>query len=216
MDPPPPLVDPTACSSLTAPASNVFSSSSGVTPTSTTSSPASSLPPDAILDALTASYPALATLSLEQVKELLQDPHLFDAYFNTTPQALQLHRSLEQALQENLEIAQKNEALRPRLQELRDQTMHHFQSANELKDRWQLLDRAQADHYQRFLPATQQARLSRATHAQEYTSEALVNAFLDGQIDDQVFVQQYRAVREVYHRRAIGLQKWQDGKVSWR
>ncbi|SCV70436.1 BQ2448_1830 [Microbotryum intermedium] len=221
--PSPPLVDrpsssaPASSSSLADPPSNVFGS--GVTPTSavtaSTSSP-TSLPPDAIIDALASTYPDLANLSSQQVQHLLQDQDLFDAYFNTTPQAMQQHRLLEQAWVQNLELAQKNEALRPRLQDLRDQTLHHFDAVNELKERWDLLHRAQAEHYQHLLPQAQQARLARATHAQEYTSEALVNAFLDGQIDDEVFVQQYKAVRQLYHRREIALTKWQQGLVSWR
>lgn len=69
---------------------------------------------------------------------------------------------------------------------------------------------------QRFHPNTQLSRLNAATSAQEYLSEQLVNAFLDGGGDDESFAKQYKEIRKVYHRRAVSLDKWGKGKVVWR
>lgn len=97
---------------------------------------------------------------------LLEDDAYFDAYFNTMPQALQLHQVYESRLKENIAIASKpslplpepkaranethfqqdkNEALRPNLDGLRTETANLFNEANELKARWSFLDAAQTD-----------------------------------------------------------------------
>lgn len=40
-------------------------------------------------------------------------------------------------------------------------------------------------------------------------------AFLSGHGDDESFVKQYREVRKLYHKRQVGLHKWDEGKVVW-
>lgn len=68
---------------------------------------------------------------------------------------------------------------------------------------------------QRFSQPAQQARYRAATTQQEHLSDSLVAAFLAGEGDDESFVKQYREVRKVYHKREIGLRKWDEGKVVW-
>ncbi|GAA5841870.1 hypothetical protein JCM3766R1_005595 [Sporobolomyces carnicolor] len=41
------------------------------------------------------------------------------------------------------------------------------------------------------------------------------NAASSSSFEDQEFVKQYRDVRKVYHKRMIGLRKWEEGKVVW-
>lgn len=69
---------------------------------------------------------------------------------------------------------------------------------------------------QRFAPSQQLNRLRSATSDQEHLSESLVDSFLDGGMDEESFVRQYKEIRKVYHRRAVSLEKWEEGKVVWR
>lgn len=68
---------------------------------------------------------------------------------------------------------------------------------------------------QRFSQPAQLSRYRAATTVQEHLSDSLVSAFLSGEGDDESFLKQYREVRKVYHKRQIGLQKWDEGKVVW-
>ncbi|KAM0786439.1 hypothetical protein ACM66B_001903 [Microbotryomycetes sp. NB124-2] len=173
--------------------------------------------PAPIHDALSRDFPELQHLSQEELQLLLEDEAMFDAVFNTLPQALELHQTYERRLQQNIAIANKNDSMRPGLEALRTETAALFNEANELKQRWSYLDEAQKEAFKRFMPANQMSRLSVATSNQEHLSEQLVNAFLDGSTgDDESFARQYREIRKVFHRRAISLDKWSQGKVVWR
>lgn len=72
--------------------------------------------------------------SQEDLTALLEDPALFDAYLNTTPQALEMHQTYEQRLKANIEIA--GEPLRYSWpQEGRGAHARHFHSAVQNKMR---------------------------------------------------------------------------------
>jgi hypothetical protein len=47
----------------------------------------------------------------------------------------------------------------------------------------------------------------------------MLQSLLDGQFPaetmDEQFVKQYKEVRKVYHKRSMGLRKWEEGKVVW-
>ncbi|CEQ41559.1 SPOSA6832_03287 [Sporobolomyces salmonicolor] len=175
----------------------------------------SSRPDPPIDDALARDFPDVAQLSREDLQLLLEDPAYFDAYFNTMPEALALHRQVESATRRNLELADQSQAMKPELDRLRHETEALFTEATDLKLRWSYLDQAQHDAYKRFSPVAQLARYRAAATAQEHLCDSLVSSFLDGAGDEESFVKQYREVRKVHHKRQIGLQKWEEGKVVW-
>ncbi|BGP17770.1 hypothetical protein JCM10213v2_005812 [Rhodosporidiobolus nylandii] len=178
-----------------------FSTLSQPPPSSSSSAFASSSRPDPpINDALARDFPEVAQLPREDLQLLLEDPAYLDAYFNTMPQALQLHQEVEAKMRENIELAEKSEAMKPDLERLREDTARLFNEANELK---------------RFSQPAQLARCRAATTQQERLSDSLVASFLSGEGDDESFVKQYRDVRKVFHKREVGLRKWEEGKVVW-
>ncbi|GAA5888617.1 hypothetical protein JCM6882_009021 [Rhodosporidiobolus microsporus] len=176
--------------------------------------PATSRTEPQINDALSRDFPEVAGLR-DDLQLLLEDPAYFDAYFNTMPQALALHQEVEGKMKENLELAEKSQAMKPDLDHLREDTARLFNEANELKVRWAYLDEAQRQAYERFSQPAQLARYRAATTQQERLSDAMVSSFLNGEGDDESFVKQYREVRKVYHKREVGLRKWEEGKVVW-
>ncbi|GAA5858711.1 hypothetical protein JCM1840_006526 [Sporobolomyces johnsonii] len=175
----------------------------------------SSRPDPPIDDPLARDFPDVAHLSRDDLQLLLEDPAYFDAYFNTMPHALALHQQLEAATRRNLDLANESQALKPELDRLRHETEALFDEATALKQRWTSLDQAQHDAYKRFSPSAQLARYRAAATAQEHLCDSLVSSFLDGAGDEESFVRQYREVRKVHHKRQIGLQKWEEGKVVW-
>ncbi|GAA5916932.1 hypothetical protein JCM8208_004034 [Rhodotorula glutinis] len=170
-----------------------------------------------INDQLARDFPDAAALPREDMQLLLEDPAYFDAYFNTMPQALAYHDAVQNKMRDNLELAQKSEAIKPDLERLREDTARLFNEANDLKQRWAYLDEAQRAAYRRFSQQAQQARYRAATTQQEHLSDSLVAAFLagDNDGDDESFVKQYREVRKLYHKRQVGLNKWDEGNVVW-
>ncbi|KAL8277999.1 hypothetical protein RQP46_009631 [Phenoliferia psychrophenolica] len=181
-------------------------------PPASTTQPASAAS-EPVNDALARDFPQIAQMSREDMTALLEDDAYFDAFFNTMPEALPMHQAVEQRMRSNIAIAQKNEALRPNLEALRTETANLFGEVNELKARWSHLEAAQADTQKRFSPGAQLNRLRSATSGQEHLSESLVSSFLDGGMDEESFVKQYKDIRKVYHRRAVNLEKWEAGSV---
>ncbi|POY73363.1 hypothetical protein BMF94_3700 [Rhodotorula taiwanensis] len=166
-------------------------------------------------DSLARDFPEVAQLSKDELQLLVDDAAYFDAYFHSTPQALNYHAQLEQKLKDNIHLAQESEAMKPALNALRDETARLFHEANDLKQQAAYLTEAQLDAYRRFSQPAQLARYRAATTTQDHLSDSLVAAFLNGQGDDESFVKQYREVRKLFHKREIGLQKWDEGKVVW-
>jgi len=169
-----------------------------------------------VYDALARDFPEVSTLSKEDMLALLEDDSYFDAYFQTIPEALAFHQALERRLQAIVALAEKNDRLRPQLEDLRHRAASLFTESNDLKNRWSYLESAQVETSKRFTPAQQLNRLRAATSGQESLSESLASSFLDGTMDEDDFVRQYREVRKVFHRRQIMKEKFEEGKIVWR
>lgn len=195
------------------PASSAVASSE---PTVKHANPPSQAGAPQIDDALARDYPEAASLGKDDLQRLLEDPAYFDAYFSTLDRARSCHTALASKLQANIDLAQDSEELKPALQHLRHDTARLFHEAQDLlHTQWPLLEHAQHEAYRRFSESAQLARYRAATTTQEHLSDALVHAFLNGDGDDESFVRQYREVRKLFHRREIGLHKWDEGKVVW-
>lgn len=166
-------------------------------------------------DALARDYPHVAALPKDELQLLLEDPAYFDAYFHTAPPAVPYHDAVQHKLEQNIDLARASDALKPKLDALRADTARAFHDAKDLQQQWAHLERAQEDAYRRFSQPAQLARYRAATTNQQHLSDSLVAAFLNGDGDDESFVKQYREVRKVFHKREIGLQKWDEGKVVW-
>lgn len=76
-------------------------------------------------------------------------------------------------------------------------------------------------------------RLRHSVTAQDETSEALATAFVQQQptssggsgsgtgtpmngTEVDLFVQRFKEVRKIYHKRAVWSDKWANGQVAWR
>ncbi|GAA5871964.1 hypothetical protein JCM16303_000928 [Sporobolomyces ruberrimus] len=174
-----------------------------------------------IQDALTRDFPQVAQLSREDLQLLLEDQDYFEAYLSTRiPQAVELELAVSTQIEQNLELARKSQELKPQLDELREETKRLFEEAQELRTRSQYLTEAQHETYRKFSQESQLNRYRASTTLQDHLCESLLSSLLDGQFDtpqalEEQFVKQYKEVRKVYHKRAVGLKKWEEGKVVW-
>jgi hypothetical protein len=58
-------------------------------------------------------------------------------------------------------------------------------------------------HKQRFRPETLQSKLRSAASESEELSESVAQSFLEGKLDQEGFIRQYRDLRKVYHLRTM-------------
>ncbi|GAA6009644.1 hypothetical protein JCM11491_001044 [Sporobolomyces phaffii] len=173
-----------------------------------------------IQDALSRDFPEVASLSREDMQLLLEDPDYFTAFFHSRiPEAIELDQAVSQQIEQNLDLAQKSQDLKPELDELRRETRELFEQARQLEGRSHYLAEAQTDTFRKFSHDAQLNRYRAAATMQDHLCESMLQSLLDGQFPaealDEQFIKQYKEVRKVYHKRSIGLRKWEEGKVVW-
>ncbi|KAH8922188.1 hypothetical protein BT69DRAFT_1220613 [Atractiella rhizophila] len=171
---------------------------------------------DAINDQLFQHFPSLAQLSRDDLEDALRDPAYFDALFHSLPQVQSLVMQQESSLKSTIELAEHNNALRPALESLREETSKVFAEANNLRSRWEVLEKEQSELYRRFSLPSQLQRLRYATTQHDDLSESLANEFLEGKLAEEDFVKQYREIRKVYWKRVMWSERMAEGKVVWR
>ncbi|KAK4687069.1 ESCRT-I complex subunit VPS37, partial [Tremellales sp. Uapishka_1] len=190
------------------------------------------------------TFPSLATYPPAFLKDLLSSPELLEAFLFSLPEVQDLTIEVEKLGIETEELARKNLELRDQLIALREATAQSWSHAEELKKRWAELEKQQSNLYQRQRPSFLHLRLRHSLTNQDGTTESLASGFIDGPksgvvsrvdspalnetsntssgvdrsqnkaIDD--FIQQFKAERKVYHKRAIWTERWSRGEVAWR
>lgn len=69
------------------------------------------------------------------------------------------------------------------------------------------------EYIQRFSSATVLTRLKASVYESDELSESVAQSFLDGNIDNDSFVKQFREFRKVYHLRASKLERAQKDNL---
>ncbi|ODO00789.1 hypothetical protein L198_03116 [Cryptococcus wingfieldii CBS 7118] len=189
-------------------------------------------------------FPSLAAYPPSFLKDLLSSPELTEAFLFSLPEVQQLAAEVERVGRENDEIAGKNLELRDELLALRDATAQSYAHAEGLKRHWTDIEKNQKDLYQRVRPSFLHLRLKHSLSAQDEASEKIASAFIEGRsagnsrpgsrIDSPVpigdgpadrqsqnraiddFIQEFKASRKTYHKRAIWAERWSRGEIAWR
>ncbi|KAI3620643.1 hypothetical protein CBS9595_002610 [Malassezia furfur] len=179
------------------------------------------------------AFPRIAQLSRDELRELVETPAntheardqaaYVDALLHTLPDVRALYDEHEQLLHDVELAAAQNEQLRPTLLALRAQTRAAYDEACAADAAWPAIEREMDEAYKRFTPAALQTRLQLAMNEVHDESETLANAYVEGLptsaagdvIDDTTFVRQYRALRTLYHRRALLLEQCARQRVQW-
>jgi len=182
---------------------------------------------------LLAQFPELSHLSREEFEDLLTNPVYFQAMFHSLHRVKELYQYQADLGMANEAIARNNMALQEVLYQLRSETLGAFNEAKSLEERWKTLEKEQKEVYQRFTPQFLLMRLRHSVTAQDEASEALATTFVQQQptpsggsgsgtgtpmngTEVDLFVQRFKEVRKIYHKRAIWSDKWANGQVAWR
>lgn len=152
---------------------------------------------------------------------------------------------VERLGRENEEAAKRNLELKDQLLALRDATAQSYAHAEDLKRQWADIEKSQQNLYQRVRPSFLHLRLRHSLTAQDELSEKIASTFIEGRsatnsrpgsridspapsaegllVDRQTqgraiedFIQEFKAARKIYHKRAIWAERWSRGEVAWR
>ncbi|WVQ89534.1 hypothetical protein IAS59_003296 [Cryptococcus gattii] len=189
-------------------------------------------------------FPSLSSYPPSFLKDLLSSPELTEAFLFTLPEIQQLAAEVEKLGRENEDAARRNLELKDELSALRDATAQSYAHAEDLKRQWADIEKAQHNLYQRVRPSFLHLRLRHSLTAQDELSEKMASAFIedksatnsrpDSRIDSPApsaeglpldraqgraiedFIQEFKAARKIYHKRAIWAERWSRGEVAWR
>jgi len=175
------------------------------------------------------NFPELASLTREDLEDMLSDPVYFQAIFHSLQLVKDLYNSQTELGLANEAIAKHNLDLQQSLYDLRSETKEAFDEAKRLEGRWKELEKEQREVYQRFAPQFLLLRLRHSATAQDESSEELASSFIrtvkqpEGEpgasrigqdVDD--FIRAFKESRRTYHKRSLWAEKWTNGQVMWR
>ncbi|XAO25580.1 hypothetical protein I312_104408 [Cryptococcus bacillisporus CA1280] len=189
-------------------------------------------------------FPSLSSYPPSFLKDLLSSPELTEAFLFTLPEIQQLAAEVEKLGRENEDAARRNLELKDELSALRDATAQSYAHAEDLKRQWADIEKAQQNLYQRVRPSFLHLRLRHSLTAQDELSEKMASTFIEdksatnsrpgSRIDSPApsaeglpldraqgraiedFIQEFKAARKIYHKRAIWAERWSRGEVAWR
>ncbi|KAI8638750.1 hypothetical protein BD408DRAFT_393458 [Parasitella parasitica] len=158
-------------------------------------------------------YTAISKLSPEQMEELLSNETAFDIFFHSLDRVKNLRTFQEELLSGNEQLAHKNLSKEDQLLKLRSEVeILHGQFKSD-KIEFESKEKLQHEAYNRFSSSTVLTRLKASVYESDELSESVAQSFLDGNLDNDSFVKQFREFRKVYHLRASKLERAQKDNL---
>ncbi|RUS29577.1 hypothetical protein BC938DRAFT_480499 [Jimgerdemannia flammicorona] len=142
--------------------------------------------------------PAIMGMSAEELEELLADDYAFTRFFDELEQISSHTSSCPQ---------DKNLSKEAELNKLQETATQLNDEHRELRSEFDEKILLQQEALKRFAPSALLSRLRSAVYESDELSESIVQSFLDGKLDQDVFVRQFRELRKVYHLRASKLER---------
>ncbi|ORX57011.1 hypothetical protein DM01DRAFT_1334561 [Hesseltinella vesiculosa] len=166
-----------------------------------TNAPPSAQPP--------AEYLMIMNKSPEEINELLSNDRAFEIFFHSLDRVQNMKTVKEELCNGNENLARKNLSYEEELIRLRSQVTSMNKEYQELRSKVSEKERQQQDAFNRFSSSTIMTRLKAGVNESDDLSESVAQSFLDGSLDHESFVKQFRDLRKVYHLRASNLEKLQ-------
>ncbi|KAK4761932.1 hypothetical protein SAY87_029816 [Trapa incisa] len=142
--------------------------------------------------------------SIDELRKLLSNKDAYNQFLLTLDQ-VKLQNNLRDEVREGtLQLARNNLEKEPQIMELRNQC--RIIRTTELaaaQERLNELENKKEETMRRLSPLSLVQMLEEAMRKTEEESEALHRQLLDREIELGVFVQKYKKLRSVYHRRAL-------------
>ncbi|KAK5823011.1 hypothetical protein F5H01DRAFT_362707 [Linnemannia elongata] len=142
-------------------------------------------------------------LTPEKVEELLESQIAFDHFFDHLDIVINSRTLKREWWLGNDNVSRRNLALEAEMLELQKSTAEGHKVSNELQKSLEEKLQQQQDALWRFRPETLQSKLRSAASESEELSESIAQSFLEGKLDQEGFIRQYRDLRKVYHLRTM-------------
>ncbi|KAI9244569.1 hypothetical protein BDA99DRAFT_528972 [Phascolomyces articulosus] len=154
----------------------------------------------------TAEYASIANKSAEELEQLLTDDVAFELFFNSFERIRSMKTVQEELRIGNENLAQKNIGNEENILKLRSETKQLDEEYRKLRSEFDEKERQQHEAFNRFSSSTVLTRLKASVYESDELSESVGQSFLDGNLDHDSFVKQFRELRKVYHLRASKLE----------
>ncbi|KAF9577844.1 hypothetical protein BGW38_006693, partial [Lunasporangiospora selenospora] len=157
----------------------------------------------AFSSSLTGEVRIVMDLPQEKLEELLESSVAFE-HFVDHLEVVTSNRTMQREWWlGNDNVAQRNISLETELQELQQRTADNYKTYLQQKKTLDERVQQQRDAMWRFKPETLQSKLRSAASESDELSESIAQSFLEGRLDQEVFIRQYRDLRKVYHLREM-------------
>jgi len=152
--------------------------------------------------------------SNEELEELLSNDAAFEMFFQQLDQ-VQEQKTVQEELRRGNELfAKKNLAVKDELEKLQQEVSALDAEWKEVWQQFQENDQRQQAAFNRFSTNNIITRLRAAAMECDDLSESVAQSFLDGSLDHDTFVKQFRDLRKVYHLRASKVERGQRSDIS--
>ncbi|XP_078427548.1 vacuolar protein-sorting-associated protein 37 homolog 1-like isoform X2 [Wolffia australiana] len=142
--------------------------------------------------------------SVDDLRKLLTDKDAYDSFFASLDQVRDQNNLREELLKETLQCARENLDKEPRILELRNQCQ--IIRTTELaaaQERLAELEKQKEEILKSFSPHLLLQKLQDAIDKIDEESEILHQQLLENEIDLSSFVQRYKKLRMIHHRRSL-------------
>ncbi|KAF8117301.1 hypothetical protein N665_0011s0025 [Sinapis alba] len=142
--------------------------------------------------------------SVDELRKLLSDKDAYQQFLLSLDQVKIQNNIKEELRRETLQLARENLEKEPQIMELRNQC--RIIRTTELaaaQEKLNELERQKEEILKFYSPGSLLNKLQEAMNQVDEESEALQEKFLEEKIDTAAFVQKYKKLRTIYHRRAL-------------
>ncbi|KAF7722821.1 hypothetical protein EC973_002666 [Apophysomyces ossiformis] len=134
-------------------------------------------------------------------------------FFNSLERVQRMKTVEEELRNGNENLAHKNLGREDQLLRLRAEVNDMEKEYRAVKADFEEKERQQQEAFSRFTASTVLTRLKASVYESDELSESVAQSFLDGNLDHDSFVKQFRELRKVYHLRASKLERAQKDRL---
>ncbi|KAF2603960.1 hypothetical protein F2Q70_00026902, partial [Brassica cretica] len=142
--------------------------------------------------------------SVDELRKLLSDKDAYQQFLLSLDQVKIQNNIKEELRRETLQLARENLEKEPQIMELRNQCkIIRTTELATAQEKLNELERQKEEILKFYSPGSLLNKLQEAMNEVDEESEALQEKFLEKEIDTAAFVQKYKKLRTIYHRRAL-------------
>ncbi|KAG0232513.1 Vacuolar protein sorting-associated protein 37A [Actinomortierella wolfii] len=142
-------------------------------------------------------------LTQDQVTELLESPIAFEHFFDNLEMVVNSKVLKREWWTGNDNVARRTLAMEAELKDLQERTKKGYEEATRLQQQLEEKLQQQQDALWRFKPETMHSKLRSAMAESEELSDSVSQSYMDGRLDPDSFIRQFRELRKVYHMRGM-------------